>query len=91
MKNQILEEIKMYVNDVTSEGVNCISVDQLEDMAASIEHKILNQKDLKEASKPLMSYLAKNHHPHKIVIVENSSVTLYEGQKREATQEFIVD
>lgn len=43
------------------------------------------------AARPLMEYLAKNHHPHTAVIVESDSAELVEGKKAYRTKEFIVD
>ncbi len=48
-------------------------------------------KEFEYASKPLMKYLAENHHPHTKVIVESNSSQLLEGLKSIVTDEFIVD
>ncbi len=47
--------------------------------------------DFKEASKPLMRYLAENHHPHTKVQVDSNTSELLEGKEVFKTKEFIVD
>jgi len=48
---------------------------------------------MKEASKPLMKFLANPEifHPHVKVIVESDRIELLEGVATERTDEFIVD
>lgn len=46
---------------------------------------------LLEAAKPLMKYLADNHHPHVKVIVESDNAELLEGLRTVRTVEFIKD
>lgn len=42
-----------------------------------------------EACRPLIRYLARNHHPHTICVVENDRAELFEGQMCFNTQEFL--
>lgn len=44
-----------------------------------------------EACKPLMKYLAENHHPHILAIIEGNRASLQEGQTSFTTDEFLVD
>lgn len=47
--------------------------------------------DFESACRPLMKYLAKNHHPHVKVIVEGNCAELLEGEKCFNTDEYILD
>ena len=47
--------------------------------------------ELLEAAKPLIKYLAENHHPHHTAIVTSGNVELFEGVKYCITNEFIKD
>lgn len=49
------------------------------------------KQDLEEAAKPLMKYLAENHHPHTLVIVESDRAELLESSATVKTDEFIKD
>lgn len=40
---------------------------------------------------PLIKYLAENHHPHTMAIVESDGATLWEGQKSIKNDNYIVD
>lgn len=44
-----------------------------------------------EAAKPLIKYLAENHHPHVTVIVTCNSVEVLQGIELRKTDEFITD
>ncbi len=48
-------------------------------------------KEFEEAVKPLMKYLAENHHPHTSVIVTSNSSEIVEGLAVFNTNEFIKD
>jgi len=48
-------------------------------------------KAFKKAVRPLMKYLAENHHPHTKCVVENNRAELLEGIKNYATDKFISD
>ena len=48
-------------------------------------------KDFEKVSKPLMKYLAENHHPHVTVIVVNNRAEIMEGSASVVTNEFIRD
>lgn len=53
---------------------------------------IMTKNEIEEfdkASKPLIEYLAKNHHPHMTVIVKNDSAEIMEGKRRFLTTDFI--
>ena len=47
--------------------------------------------DFKTAVRPLMKYLAENHHPHTNVIVESNRAEMVEGVKCCNTDEYLVD
>jgi len=47
--------------------------------------------ELLEVSKPLIKYLAENHHPHVTAIVTSDMVELLEGLMTARTSEFIKD
>lgn len=51
----------------------------------------LNREKFEEAVKPLMKYLAENHHPHTCVIVDSTNAELLEGQMSIATEGFLKD
>lgn len=48
-------------------------------------------KELEEAAKPLIKFLAENFHPHVKVIVESDRAELLEGTCSIKCDEFIVD
>lgn len=48
-------------------------------------------KDFEEAAKPLIKYLAENHHPHVKAIVEGGRAEILEGSASIVTDEFILD
>lgn len=45
--------------------------------------------EFEKASKPLIEYLNKYHHPHVIVIVENDSTEIFESSGKIVNKEFI--
>lgn len=47
--------------------------------------------ELLEAAKPLIKYLAENHHPHVTAIVTATEVQLVEELATRYTEEFLVD
>jgi len=49
------------------------------------------KEQFKEAVKPLMKYLAENHHPHVTAIVEGGRAGILEGSASIVTDEFIPD
>ena len=49
------------------------------------------QEKFEKAVRPLMKYLAENHHPHNSVYVTSRTAELLEGQKCLNTNEYIVD
>lgn len=44
-----------------------------------------------DASEPLIKYLAENHHPHTMAVVESNGATLWEGLKHIENDKYIVD
>lgn len=55
-----------------------------------------NEKENKKAlfeqvTKPLIKYLAENHHPHVVVVVDSTHAELFEGKMIISTDEYIVD
>ena len=49
------------------------------------------QEKFEEAVRPLMKYLAENHHPHTSVYVTSRTAELLEGQKCLSTNEYLID
>ena len=49
------------------------------------------KEQFEEAVKPLMKYLAENHHPHVTAIVEGGRAEILEGSASIVTDEFIPD
>jgi len=49
------------------------------------------QPDFENVIKPVMKYLAENHHPHTKIQVDSNTAELLEGIKSVVTDEFIVD
>ena len=47
--------------------------------------------DFENVVKPVMKYLAENHHPHMKIIIDSNVAELVEGVKTVVTDEFIVD
>ena len=57
-----------------------------------IDKWLINNDDTFEARvKPVMKYLAENHHPHTKIMIDSNTAELLEGQKTVVTDEFIVD
>jgi hypothetical protein len=53
---------------------------------------ILNHpKDFESAVRPLIGYMAENHHPHTKAIVESNTAELVEGLQSVVTDEYLVD
>ncbi len=44
-----------------------------------------------EAVKPLMKYMAENHQPHTMVVVDSNTAQLYESKRVFQSDEFLVD
>jgi len=49
------------------------------------------QEKFEKVVRPLMKYLAENHHPHTSVYVTSSTAVLLEGQQCLSTDEYIID
>ena len=49
------------------------------------------KENFEKAVKPLMKYLAENHHPHVTAIVEGGRAEILEGSASVVTDEFILD
>lgn len=49
------------------------------------------QPDFEAVIKPVIKYLAENHHPHTKIMIDSNTAELLEGQKTVVTDEFIVD
>ena len=47
--------------------------------------------DFENVVKPVMKYLAENHHPHVKILIDSNVAELVEGIKTVVTDEFIVD
>lgn len=55
---------------------------------------ILSKEEIEkfeEAAKPLIKYLAENHHPHVTAIVQSDRAEILESSTTVLTDEFIVD
>jgi hypothetical protein len=53
--------------------------------------KTYKGETFESVTEPLMKYLSENHHPHTMVEVESNKATLWEGQKSNVTDKFILD
>lgn len=42
-------------------------------------------------ARPLIKYLAENHHPHVAILIDNTHAELLEGQMSFSTEEYLVD
>lgn len=49
------------------------------------------QEQFEAAARPLIKYLAENHHPHTTVIVDSTHAELLEGQAMVKTEEYLRD
>jgi hypothetical protein len=48
-------------------------------------------QELESLARPLMKYLAENHHPHTTIILNQNSCELVESLTKYLTDEFLVD
>lgn len=78
--------------DTNDSGDQCGSYcwDYAKEMIEDIIEQ-LKPTNFSEASKPLMKYLAENHHPHTKAQVDSGTSELMEGKECFKTSEFIVD
>lgn len=53
--------------------------------------QIEKQEKFEQVVRPLMKYLAENHHPHTSFYVTSRTAELLEGQQCFSTDEYIVD
>lgn len=60
-------------------------------MANNPELKISNQDEFEKAVRPLIKYLAENHHPHTTVIVSNTGAEILEGIRSVKIEDYLVD
>jgi hypothetical protein len=44
-----------------------------------------------EAVRPLIKYMAENHHPHTVLLIDSTTAHLYEDQMVIYTKEYLVD
>lgn len=51
----------------------------------------MEDKDFETVVRPVIEYLAKNHHPHMKIVIDATSAELLEGQKIVSTDEYLVD
>lgn len=49
------------------------------------------QERFEAAARPLIKYLAENHHPHTTVIIDSTRAELLEGQAVIKTEEYLRD
>lgn len=49
------------------------------------------QKEFEAVVRPLMKWLAENHHPHTKIIIESSCAEMVEGVKVISTDEYLID
>ena len=54
-------------------------------------HKGTPKVDFENVVKPVMKFLAENHHPHTKILIDSNVAELVEGIKTVVTDEFIVD
>ncbi|WP_285908048.1 hypothetical protein [Pseudodesulfovibrio pelocollis] len=58
---------------------------------ATYEAVDMSETAFKKAARPLLKYMAENHHPHTLAIVTSASAEVLEGQCRFNTDEYLVD
>jgi hypothetical protein len=51
----------------------------------------MDNQEFETVVKPVIEYLAKNHHPHMKIFIDCTTAELLEGQKIVNTDEFLVD
>jgi len=49
------------------------------------------KKSFEQSVEVVMKYISENHHPHTMIQIDSTSSTLWEGQKRHLTEEFLKD
>ena len=74
----------------TEDGINNYSYDweEINDIAQGLVnlfslHIVSSSANFKENARPLLKYLAENHHPHTTAIITSTSIELVEGIKAE--------
>jgi hypothetical protein len=67
------------------------TIDDLYQVLTIFKVKFKKINDFKEIVKPVMKYLAENHHPHTMIEIDSNKSILWEGQKTVVTDEYIVD
>ena len=81
--------------DVANDGIaamDVVSVTYNKD--ADLGIMIVNKEvksDFKEASLPLIKWMAQNQHPHTMAEIENNRAILWEGKESNVINEFILD
>jgi hypothetical protein len=79
----------MNVVSVKKNGFNNLKTNKImKQTSQNLEEK---QEKFEQAVRPLMKYLAENHHPHTSVYVTSRTAELLEGQKCLSTNEYLVD
>lgn len=76
-----------------------LSAEEIQELESSVEEETrelivkvkMENNALLEAAKPLIKYLAENHHPHIKAIVTSTEVEILEGLAINGTEEFLVD
>lgn len=76
-----------------------LSAEEIQELESSVEEETrelivkatADRKALLEAAKPLIKYLAENHHPHTKAIVTATEVEVLEAVAINGTEEFLVD
>lgn len=92
-----MNDSKKIITDIESSIDSALSAGQrmLDSLAESEDKNPYNEKasiDFLEASKPLIKYLAENHHPHTIASVTANGVELLEGcMSHQNINEYLVD
>jgi hypothetical protein len=76
----------------SSSDASNLEASQQEELQKSFKEWLINKKpSFEESVKPLIMYLAHNHHPHTSVYVRNNVAELLEGKQSFITDEYILD
>ena len=102
----ICNECNVKMRDIILENLKDTSKPKIEDDKLQSLANFLGEQEIKlkkilageikddvfgELCKPLMKYLAENHHPHTKIILESNTAELVEGINCIHTDEFLVD
>ncbi len=97
-EKSILEKMnETYKEDFENAFRVLLGVDDSQDSdenATTISNRTKNNSrlnELEEAARPLIKYLAENHHPHKAIIIRNNSAELVEANMAVIIDDYLKD